>query len=77
MFSELFPKLIGNNCRQGMEWEVGKDLAAGQSQAVCRRRLGLCSKDAGVSVRGSLVPGAPEQLSGGGGGMHGGAGLLI
>lgn len=77
MFSELFPKLIGNNCRQGMEWEVGKDLAAGQSQGCLREEAGSCSKDAGVSVRGSLVPRPPEQLSGGGGCMRGGAGLLI
>lgn len=37
MFSELFPKLIGNNCRQGMEWEVGEDLAASQGLTVCWR----------------------------------------
>lgn len=42
-----------------------------------REEAGSCSEDAGVSMRGPLVPRPPEQLSGGGGCIHGGAGLII
>lgn len=59
-----------------MEWEVGEDLAAGQSQGVWGRRQYLVV-DTGVSMRGPLVPRPPEQLSGGGECTHEGAASTI